>query len=296
MRPRTPFVVFLPCLLALSVGPLRAQTRDRVPPEPAQKLVADVIYNELQDRARDSFWEYRSVRVAGSQNVVREQVETADGPIFRVIEDHGSPLSAEERQREEQRLRELVERPGAMERVRQEHEQDEERLKKVMEMMPSAFLFEYDGASEGESVRIAFRPNPAFVPDGYEARVVHNLGGTLIVNQRLKRLIDMDGRLMQRVDFGYGILGHVEKDGTFEVRRVQVSETHWKTDLVDVHIQGKILLFKNVSKDQRESRSDFRPVPHDITLTSAKELLDQAGGSSSEAAVLRQRQSSGVGR
>ena len=47
---------------------------------------------------------------------------------------------------------------------------------------------------------------------------MHALGGTLLVNQRLKRLIEMDGRLIERVDFGYGILGHVGKGGTFEIR------------------------------------------------------------------------------
>lgn len=283
MPPRTYFVIVLPCLFALSACPLLAQTQSATPPEPAQKLVADVIYNELQDRGCDSFWEYRSERVSANQNIVREQVETADGPIFRVIEDHGNPLDAAERKGEDQRLRELVDRPGAMALVKQEHEQDEERLRKVMEMLPSAFLFEYDGASEGDSVRIAFRPNAAFVPASYEARIVHALGGTLIVNQRLKRMIDMDGRMIERVDFGYGILGHVEKNGRFEIHREQVSANHWKTDLVEVHIQGKVLLFKNVTRDQREARSEFHPVPHDISVAAAKDLLDQSGNSRDEA-------------
>ena len=282
MYPCTFFVAFLSGALTLC-----SMAQDRMPSQPAQKLVADVIYNELQDRERDSFWEYRSARVSGQQNVIREQVETADGPIFRVLEDHGSPLDAAERRKEEERLRELVERPGAMARVRQEHEQDEERLKKVMEMLPEAFLFEYDGPSEGDSVRIRFRPDPAFTPPSYEARVVHALGGTITVNQRLKRMIDMDGQMMERVDFGYGILGHIEKGGTFEIHREQVSDVHWKTDLVEVHIQGKVLLFKNVTKDQRESRSDFRPVPHDITLAGARELLDDAGNGKTMARLVR---------
>jgi hypothetical protein len=284
MYPRTFFVAFLSGALTLC-----SAAQDRMPSQPAQKLVADVIYNELHDRERDSFWEYRSIRVAGSQNIVREQVETADGPIFRVLEDHGNPLGADQRRKEEERIRELVDRPGAMARVRQEHEQDEERLKKVMEMLPEAFLFEYDGPSEGDSVRIHFRPNPAFTPSSYEARVVHNLVGTFTVNQRLKRMIDMDGQIEERVDFGYGILGHVEKGGTFEIHREQVSDTHWKTNLVEVHIQGKVLLVKNVTKDQRESRSDFRPVPHDITLTAARELLDQAGNEKTVAHLVRVR-------
>ncbi len=103
------------------------------------------------------------------------------------------------------------------------------------------------------------------------------------MNQRLKRLIEIDGQLIERVDFGYGLLGHVEKGGTFEIRREQVSETHWKTNLVEVHIQGRALLFKNVTKDQRESRSDFRLVPQDISLAEAKVLLDQAANTRQEA-------------
>jgi hypothetical protein len=97
----------------------------------------------------------------------------------------------------------------------------------------------------------------------------------------------MRGSTVERVDFGYGILGHVEKGGTFEIRREQVSATRWKTNLVEVHIQGKILLLKNVTKDQRESRSDFRPVPHDISLTAAKNLLDHTVSLPTEATLVR---------
>jgi hypothetical protein len=46
------------------------------PVQPAQQLVADMIYNELNDRGCDSFWQYGNLRVSGSQNVDREQVET----------------------------------------------------------------------------------------------------------------------------------------------------------------------------------------------------------------------------
>jgi hypothetical protein len=278
MHPRASFVV------ALLGCTFFAQAEDRMP---VQQLVADVIYNELHDRGIDSFWQYRSVRVAGSQNVVRQQVETADGPIFRMTANHGNPLGVSERQQEDARLEALLRKPSAMAHLRQDHLQDEERMRRVIEMIPQAFLFQYYGPVDGDSVRIAFRPNPAFTPTNYEARVIRELSGTLVVNQRLKRLIDMDGRLTDRVDFGYGILGHIEKGGTFEIRREQVSETHWKTNLVEIHIQGKVLLFKNLTKDQRESRSDFRPVPHDITLSSAKELLDRAAAASMEADLVQ---------
>jgi hypothetical protein len=200
MQARASFVVAL-----FGLG-LVAQAQDRTPTQTPQQLAVDVVYNELHDRECDSYWQYRSFRVSGSQDVVREQVETSDGPIYRVIEDHNRPLDTDERRREDQRLEELISRPGAITRMQQDHLKDEERMKRVIEMLPDAFLYEYQGPVRGDDVRLSFRPNPAFVPTTYEARIVHALGGTLVVNQRLKRMIDMKGQMLERVDFGYGFL------------------------------------------------------------------------------------------
>ena len=275
MHPRASFVVALIGISLLA----QAQAQDRTPAQSAQQLAADVVHNELQDRECDSFWQYRSIHLSGSQDVVREQVETPQGPIFRVIADHGRPLDEDQRRSEEQRLNELVNKPGAMARVQQDHLKDEERMRRVIEMLPQAFLYDYTGPSEGDQVHLSFRPNPAFTPTSYDGRIVHALSGTLVVNRRLKRLVAMKGQLMDRVDFGYGLLGYVEKGGTFEIQREQVSATRWKASLIEVHVQDRVLVFRNVSKDQREARTNFHPVLHDISLTSAKELLDRTTGS-----------------
>ncbi|HTW45161.1 MAG TPA: hypothetical protein VMD58_06415 [Acidobacteriaceae bacterium] len=270
MHPRASFAL---ALLLCCAAQLAAQ--QQMPAESAQQLVRDVIYNELHDRECDSFWKYRSVRITSSQNIVREQVETAKGPIYRVMEDHGSALDAGQRRQEEERLEDLIQSPTAMERIERAHVLDEDRLQRVMEMLPDAFLFRYAGPPAGDNITISFRPDPAFQPATYEGRIVHALGGTLTVNWRLKRMVDMDGHVLHRVNFGYGILGYLKSGGIFEIHRVQVSPNHWKTSLVDVHVQGKVLLFANIDKEQRESRSGFRPVPHDISLRQAKALLDQ---------------------
>lgn len=273
MHFRASFVV---ALFGLAVAQAPSQTPTRATVESPRQLVADVMYNELRDRQCDSFWQYRSVRISGSQDVVREQVETGQGPIFRVLEDHNRPLNEQQRQKEDARLQELVTKPGAMNSALQVHMKDEERLEMIIKMLPDAFLYEYDGPAEGDEVRLNYRPNPAYTPSTYEGRVVHALAGTLVVNQRLKRMIAMKGQMLERVDFGYGLLGYVDKGGTFEIHREQVSETRWKTSLVDVHIQGRVFLLHTVTKDQREERTNFRPVPHDISLSAAKQALDQA--------------------
>jgi hypothetical protein len=254
--------------------------------EAARSLVRDVIYNELRDRERDSHWEYRSECVSGAENLVREQVETDNGLVFRVLAQDGNPLDAARQLRESRRLDEYIRDPEQIARVEHAHEEDEARLAGVMELLPKAFLFDYESAPADDPVRIAFRPDPAFVPSGYEARIVHALTGTLLVDARLRRMIDMRGVVAERVDFGYGLLGHVDQGGSFEIHRRQVSATHWKTDLVEVHIQGKVLMLKTVSKDEREARSDFRPVPGGTTLAEAKEMLAQAANEGVQARLV----------
>lgn len=270
-------------LIAAVAVPLCAQPSPSAPAsvnaQPARELMRAVIYNELRDRERDSHWQYRSECSSATQKLVREQVETDDGPIFRVVEQDGNPLDAAHRRQEEERLNEYIHDPGQIARVRHAHLEDEARLAGVMELLPKAFLFDYQGAPVNDVVQIAFRPDPAFVPTGYEARIIHALSGTIEVNTRLMRMIDMRGVTGERVDFGYGILGHVEKGGSFEIHRQQVSASHWKTDLVDVHIQGKVLMLKTVSKNQRELRSDFRPVPGGTTLAEARDMLAQSDDS-----------------
>ncbi len=245
-------------------------------PESAHRLMKDVIYNELRDWKDNSFWEYRSHVVAGGKNVLREQIDTRDGPVYRVLARDGQPLAGEQVTQEQARVAGLLDNPEKMRKVQQEHEADEARLGKVMALLPKAYVFHYAGAKTGDRVVLDFAPNPKYVPSSYVDRIMCELTGQVVVNQRLKRLVSMDGRIAQKISFGFGILGYVDPGGTFRIHRTQVSANHWKTDLVAVNVHGRILLFSNVSKQEQETRWGFEPVPHDVTLAEAGNELQQA--------------------
>ncbi|MBW4027143.1 MAG: hypothetical protein HIU93_07035 [Acidobacteria bacterium] len=264
-------LLLLVILLLASPLPILA-----APPVSAQQLVKEMVYNELQDREHDSFWSYRVVRTTPEQTIVACQVETGNGPLYRILSRNGVTLAGEQLAQENTRLDKLFGSPSALAHNRAQHRDDEQRLQRLMKLMPDAFLYDYEGASDEPAIRISFRPNPAFVPQTWEARVYHGLAGTVLVDRRYKRLIDINGKLVDRIDFGYGILGHIEKGGTFEVRREKVTETHWKTSLVNIQVDGRVILFKTVSKQQREERSGFLPVPTDISLERTRQILDQA--------------------
>ncbi len=264
-------IVFLAACGLLLVPASHAQTT----PDTKQ-LIKDVAYNEMRDRQRDSFWSYDIEQKIGQNTFIKRQVETKEGPLFRVLEENGKPLTDAESRREQERLNHLISNPGALARNREDHQQDEDRLQRLIKLMPEAFLYEQEGPASGDIITFRFHPNPAFTPPTYEARVFHGMAGTIEINQRLKRFVAMHGTVIDRIDFGFGLLGYVDKGGEFQIHRQQVSATRWKTDLVDVHVSGRVILFKSVSKDHHEVRSGFQAVPTDISLNDAKHFLDQA--------------------
>jgi hypothetical protein len=102
-------------------------------------------------------------------------------------------------------------------------------------LLPDAFVCEYD-VQDGSNIRLRFRPNPSFNPPTYEARIFHGLGGQMLIDPQYKRLVALNGQMIERVEFGYDLLGYINKGGAFAIHRQRVRPTHWKTDLIDIHV------------------------------------------------------------
>lgn len=181
----------------------------------------------------------------------------------------------DQRRQDDARLDRLLHDPSQQLKFKQAHDEDELKLDQLMRVMPDAFLYDYDGFN-GDLVRLKFRPKPEYNPPTYEARVVHNLAGTILIDPRQKRLVNLSGKLISRVDFGYGFWGHIDQGGTVEIGRVEVGSMQWKTALINIQLSGRLVLFKTVSKQQYETRSDFRQVPSDLSLSDANALLASA--------------------
>jgi len=270
------------CLLAVISGmsawasnaPAKAtkETTTIAAPNPEQ-LIRDTVYNEMHDHEAHGYWQYVVRKKTVNELDLLEQVETTNGPVHRLVAINGEPLSAQRRRAEEARLQELISDPGKQRKVREQYADDEKRIGRIMQLLPVAFLYEYEGI-EGENYCLGFRPNPAFHPPTIEARVFHAMQGKVYVNTRWKRLARLDGHLVDNIDFGYGLLGRLYKGGWFNLERVRVSETDWKTGVLEVHVAGRAVLFKTIAKDTREDRSEFHEIPRDTTMDEAKRMLD----------------------
>jgi hypothetical protein len=248
-----------------------AQTPDGRYTATAGELVSLVIANELSDREQLRKWICMIEKRAGKQMLTEVQVETKDGPLFRLLAIDGAVLSADQRRQDDLRIDRLMKDPRPLLKLKQAEDEDEVKLQKLMSLMPQVFVYEYDGVEEN-LVRVKFRPKPDYVPPTYEARVIHSLAGTVLIDSEHKRLVKVTGQLMNRVDFGYGLLGRVDS-GTVELGRVEVGPQQWKTAFINIHFSGRAVVFKTINKEQYERRSDFRAVSGELNLADAKDML-----------------------
>jgi hypothetical protein len=243
------------------------------------EVVKAMVQNEQQARQHRTYFRYtsveRSARTGGhlwTENVA----ETPDGLLRRLIAEDGKPLSPEHTAAEDRRIADLVADPSALRAANADRRADEARLLRLLNIMPQAFLFSADGMQD-DCARIAFRPNPAFTPSTYDERIVHGLAGIILVRMPAQRLCGIEGHLVDRVTFGFGLLGHIDQGSHFRVTRAPVTATDWKSAKIAVHVDGKILLLKSISRDEDATHSGTTPLPLKLSLAQAAALTRPGG-------------------
>lgn len=271
VRVKSPFPEFISGPASAGGVSVTDQSPDQRSMPTASELMGAVIANELSDREQLLKWICLIEKRAGKQTLTEVQVETKDGPLFRLIAIDGTALSLEQKRQDDARIDRVIKDPRPLLKLKQAEDEDEQKLQRLMSFMPQAFVYEYDGVEEN-LVRVKFTPNPNYVPPTYEARVIHSLAGTMLIDSEHKRLTKVAGQLINRVEFGYGLLGRVD-NGTVELGRVEVGPQQWKTAFINIHFSGRAVVFKTINKEQYERRSDFRMVSSDLNLSDAKDLL-----------------------
>ncbi|HWG19062.1 MAG TPA: hypothetical protein VG225_00945 [Terracidiphilus sp.] len=266
-------------------------------PEGPTQLVREVVYNELQDHDRHNYWRYWVEHHAPDGIRVEEEVETASGPIARLILANGHRLDAQTEQQEMTRLRQLENSPAEQASRRRAFEDDEKQVKRILVLLPDAFVFQ-DAGEESGCRHFRYAPNPNYSAHTVEARVFHQLSGDLWIDIRMKRMKRLEGRLNDNVEFGMGLLGRVNKGGWFRMVRTQVSANEWKTERLEVHMSGRALMFKTLARDENEVRGGFEAVPASMSVKQGMQVLQQsvtereaalAQGRISPAALVMQR-------
>jgi hypothetical protein len=244
-------------------------------PKDATQFVRQVISHELESEARDqSHWRYRAHREDDKSNVDKDVIETRDGELTRTLLLWGRPLTPEERQKDEDRMRKLVHDPDERAKRAKREKEDSEKGHEMFKAIPDAFIFKYDGLENG-LVRVAFFPNPNYDPPTRELRVFRALSGKMWIDPVQRHVVRIEGQLFQDVTFGWGLLARLNKGGTFMVNMREVRPGHWDMVSLDVNMSGHAILFKNIAVKEHQTQSEFRRVPDDLTIAQAYQMLEK---------------------
>ena len=268
LRPIRPFTALVPVvalLCAAASRPVHAQS--------ARDIVATMVNNEIRIEAADhSRWMYRDAFKSPDKDIVKLVIQTPGANLSEIVADHDRPPSPQEHQTDLARMQQILVDPALRERQRRAEAHDGQQADDLMRMLPNAYLWKIVSRQNGE-ITLESRPNPSFSPPSMSARVMSSMSGTLVIRERDMRLIRLTGRLMQAVNFGWGILGHLEAGGTFVIVRTEIAPGNWQITETHVHISGHALFFKTIGDQEDEVTSDYRPVPDSVDMNKAAEMI-----------------------
>lgn len=282
---RTTFVLKAAAIMLLATLTWAAQQPPRpdLPANPAD-LVRRAVANQNAQDADNTHYMYRLTKKKPERTETREMIETDQGVIGRLLMINGRPLSPADRDKEDKRLQRLVTDPQQLAQKQRSQQDDDRRARTMVAALPDAFLYEYAGTKNeepwGEVVMLNFKPNPDFEPPQRETMVYKFMQGTMAIAVPANRMARIEAHLFRDVNFGWGILAHLDQGGSFMVEQKAVESSngaHWEPSHMVLHFTGKALIFKSIKINEDEATTDIRPAQN-MTAAQAVDLLKKHDG------------------
>ena len=254
------------------------------PAIPARELVRRTVENELRAGNDSRSYMFRARKETSDGSQTRVYVQTREATAGMLIALNDKPLTLEQKQAEESRLRYLLQNPAELRRKQRQEKDDADRISRIVRALPDAFVYEYDGTEAASSelgkpgeerLRLKFRPNPKYDPPSRVEQVLTGMAGYLLIDRSRERIAKIDGTLFKDVSFGWGFFGHLDRGGQFQVEQSEVAENGWEITRMKLSFTGRILLFKNISIKKTETYSHFQTVPANLTFAQGVELLEK---------------------
>jgi hypothetical protein len=246
------------------------------------ELVRRASRNEIKANDDATFYcMFKDTTEYKDHSITKEILRTKQGGLTSTVLINGKPLTPEERKKDDEKLAKFANDPDARTKRRDSNKADDKRAEAMLTSLPDAFLYTYVGTDRGprgeQLVHLKFKANPSFNPPNHETAVYQGMEGDMTIDRQAMRIAKIDGTLFKDVDFGWGILGRLNKGGKFIIVQRDVGGGHWEEVQETLQFNGKILLVKPLTIWSTETMTDFRPVSSDLTVAQALDLLHKSG-------------------
>ncbi len=200
---------------------------------------------------------------------VRDEIETKEGTVARLILRDGRPLSPEEDAAERARLNALITSPeDFFKHVR--NERSERKLAAdLIQQLPDAMLYTYvpgqpqiPNAGAHRLVVLDYAPNPQWSPPTTTAEALTGLRGRIWIDTDSHTAVRLEGTVFRPVNIGWGMVAHIYPGGTFTVDQDNPGNgPRWIYTHFEQSINVRALLLKSVEVHGRVDTFDFQQVP-----------------------------------
>lgn len=245
-----------------------------LPASSIHQMVKNVAWNELQATEHPKrFYQYleRDISPGSSRTYIR--IATPHGYVDRLIAVNGHQPSKQQIEKNEQLLQNLLTNTQLQHSRFKNQQSNLLRRDNVIKDVPNAFVFTYDGRSKQGWIKLKFRPAPNFNPSSRQSLVLEGMAGELWVDPKTQRMAKIDGSLIKPVKIGWGFLARLNKGGRFLMDQVQGPDGTWHQQLLHVHFDGSVFIFKPLHIRVKEIRSFFKRVPDNLTIPEAVHML-----------------------
>jgi hypothetical protein len=196
---------------------------------------------------------------------LRDEIESREGMVARVIAKNGRALTPEEDAAERDRLQHLLDNPSDFYSHHKHDQADKNRAASLVKLLPQAMLFTYaDDQTPAPNdshpqVVIDYKPNPAFKPPNIEAEALQGLTGRIWIDRNSAHMVRMHADITNDVSFGWGLLARIYHGGSLQLDQTDAGP-RWMFQHLDEHLSVRALMVKTINVNVKLQEGNYSPI------------------------------------
>ena len=244
-------------------------------PAATEELVREAVRTELASPfvTQNCTYEYNR-SISGKQERLT-MVKSSDLVVGKVVEIGGKPITQGEGEKQNAQLRRLLHDTAEQEQQRKKQQKFEQYTRQLMEALPDAFNYEENqsevSGAGARLIHLSFQPAPDYHPAATNLEWLRGLAGEMVIDERRKKIVRFDGQLFRDIDFGWGILVHLDRGGKVQLKRATADPASSALQALMLDFDARILLLKRL--DVQVEFDHFVCLNRNIDLASAVEML-----------------------
>ena len=223
-----------------------AQSRTQAGPE----LIRQSVANELASDFVTQNCSYQYHRQVSGKWETWLMVNSRDLLVGKLIRIDNAPIPPDREEKEDRRLKDVLANSAEQAEQRKQQRRFEDRLRALVRAIPQAFEFTETqteiGPEKHKWVHFAFRPAANFKPPGSDLEILRGLEGTMVVDATKSQILQFNAHLFRDVDFGWGMLVHLKKDGNLFFQRDPAEGNSSNIRELSLNVNGRIFLLRKL--------------------------------------------------